>query len=268
MKAPFKCLFNHELLCLFTTETPYQTYRTPVDDVQVTGYVRELKGTGVDALMICPQAWMTNLWPSKVDLRWSRPERVEERLPEDDLKYYEKVYQRVSRYMRQGKDPVALTVKTTREAGIAPLLSYRMNENHYTFCPDCPTHSDFWRKHPQYRLQKHDPNLDYLHPEVQRYQLSLIDELINNYDIDGFECDFMRQAVFFPPDSVAEGTEVMTGIVRHIRTKLDEVGKQRGKRLYLCVRVPHVLGSRSEELVDGADFSRQEIGVATATDVG
>ena len=56
-KPPYRCLYNHEMLILFTSQTPYQTYREPVHDDQVRGCVAELAGTGVDALMCCPTAW-------------------------------------------------------------------------------------------------------------------------------------------------------------------------------------------------------------------
>lgn len=271
MKPPYRCLYNHELLILFTTETPWQSYRQPVSDEQVVAYISELQGTGVDCVTICPQAWMTNLWPSQIDPRWSTPPAAtEDRLPEEDLKYYEKVHQRISRYMRQGRDPVAQSIASARSLGLAPFLSYRMNENHYTQCADAPTHSAFWRDHPEFQLQPTGSNLNFLLPEVRAHQLALICELIDHYDIDGFECDFMRQAVFFPPDKVAEGAELMTDLVRQIRRKLDAAGQARGRHLYLGVRVPHHLGSDPAALAaaDPHDLSRQRLGVATAGDVG
>lgn len=267
MKPPYRCLYNHELLILFNTETPYQSYRTPVTDDMVTGYVKELRGTGVDAIMICPQAWMTHLWPSEVDPRWQQPETVRECLPEDDVRYFEKVYQRVSRYMRQGKDPVALSIDTARAVGIAPFLSYRMNENHYTHCEDCPTHSAFWKAHPELRVGRIDGNLDYGSEAVRAYFLSVIFELLERYDVEGFECDFMRQAVYFTEDMVGEGAELMTEFVRAIRQKLDALGKVRGKRLWLSVRVPALLG---EVPAPGQplDPERRKIGQSSAGDAG
>ncbi len=238
MKAPYRLLFNHELLILFTSQTPYQSYNDDVTDAQVTGCVEELRGTGVDALMICPQAWMTNLWHSEIDRRWQdQAPRETEPGPYTDWKYHQKAYFRARRYMLQGKDPVGLTVRAARDCGIAPFLSYRMNEAHYTPVEDCPTHSRFWREHPRFRLPGRR-NLNYLEPEVRDHVRRLIFELLDRYDVDGFECDFMRHPQYFPDGRTAEGTEAMTGLLREIRAKLDARGTAQGKRLFLGVRVP------------------------------
>jgi hypothetical protein len=253
VKISYKCLFNHELLFLFTSQTPYQCYAENVGNEQVEGCVRELGDTGVDALMICPQAWMTNLWPSEVDLHWqTRARREMEPLPEQDWKYYEKAYYRARRYLIAGNDPVALSVAAARSAGIAPFLSYRMNEAHYSATVDCPTHSHFWRNHPEYWIAGRR-TLNYLEPEVREYFLSLIFELLDRYEIDGFECDFMRYPECLPKDQIPEGTKVITEFIRAIRGKMDEVGERRQRRLPLCVRVP---SSPERALAFGLDVAR------------
>ncbi|MBL8994667.1 MAG: hypothetical protein JNM63_15080, partial [Spirochaetia bacterium] len=126
MKVPYRCVYNHELLILATSQTPYCTYDEPVSDRQAIGLVEELKGTGVDALTICPQAWQTNLWVSKIDRRWQdQAPKEKEPLFETSVKYNTKAYYRIRRYMMEGKDPVALTIRTARSCNIAPFLSYR-----------------------------------------------------------------------------------------------------------------------------------------------
>lgn len=239
MKVNYRCLYNHELLILATSQTPYASYNDPVTDAQAIGLVEELRGTGVDALMICPQAWMTNLWVSEVDRRWQDIAPLEkEPLPEANVKYPTKAYFRIRRYMMEGKEPVALTIKTARDCGIAPFLSYRMNEHHYTNNPEAATHSKFWKEHQHLMLEEEGSNLNYLEDEVRAYYRALIFELLDRYDVDGFECDFMRFPKYLPADKVEEGIPVMTGFLREIRAKLDEVGKARGKRLSFSVRVP------------------------------
>ncbi len=258
MKVPYRCLYNHELLILFTSQTPYQTYKEPVGDAQVIGCVEELKDQGVDALMICPQAWRTNLWHSEIDRRWQDDAPKEkEPLLESDLKYWQKAYFRVRRYMLEGKDPVALTIKTARENGIAPLFSYRMNDHHFTNNPEGATHSRFWKEHPEYWLHPNGAPFNYLHAKVREHYLSIFGELLERYDVEGFECDFMRSAWYFPKGRVEEGTELMTGLVRALRAKLDAVGQARGKKLALSVRVPASLQLCRETGLDVARWARE-----------
>lgn len=238
MKTPYHCLYNHELLILATSQTPYQSYQEPVTDRQTVGMVKEVEGTGVDALMICPQAWQTNLWISEVDRRWQDTAPQETEPPFGiDVKYFERAYYRMRRYMLEGKDPVGLTIATARACKLAPLFSYRMNEGHYTNDSLSPTHSNFWKTHPQYMLDPLGAPLNYLEPEVREYHRSLIFELLDRYDVDGFECDFLRAPRYFPKNRVEEGIPIMTDFVRSLREKLDDLGRKKGRRLYLGVRV-------------------------------
>ena len=258
MKVGYKCLYNHELLILATSQTPYATYQEPVTDRQTIGLVEELKGTGVDALMICPQAWMTNLWVSEIDRRWQDVAPFEkEPLPEANVKYFAKAYFRIRRYMMEGKDPVALTIKTARTCGIAPFFSYRMNEEHYTNNPEASTHSKFWKEHQHFMLEPTGSNLNYLEQEVRDYYLSIIGELVEKYDVDGVECDFMRYPRYFPADRIEKGSVVMTDFVAKIRARLDEVGKRRGKRLSLSVRVPLSVENAAKVGLDVASWDAQ-----------
>jgi len=239
----YRCLYNHEMLILFTTETPYQTYRENVTENQVKGYVRELADTQVDALMCCPTAWRAVLWPSQVDPRWQEeaPGQVEP-LPEGDWKYYDKVYWRVRRYMLQGNDPLQVTLNTAREIGIDFFISYRMNDRHYLNQRQCPTHDSFWRNNPGYWI---DPTRgsggNYLIPQVRRRYLDLLTELSERYEADGLELDFQRSPPFFPPDKVDQGRPIMTEFVRDIRNMLTRIGEQRNKKLQLSVRVPYTI---------------------------
>ena len=239
--VPYRCLYNHELLILFTSQSPYQSYREDVTDRQAAGFVEELAETQVDALMCCPQAWMTPLWPSVVDPKWRDEAPGEVEPPaEADRRYFEKAYWRMRRHMLRGGDPVAVSLAAARRCGIAFFLSYRMNEIHYVRYPDCPTHSRFWREHPEWRLHQQPAGapLNYLVPEVRARYLALLTELAERYDLDGMELDFMRHPTLFPPGREAEGTPILTEFVGRVRTMLDRVGEARGRRLPLCVRVP------------------------------
>ena len=244
--VPYRCLYNHELLILFTSQSPYQSYREDVTDRQAEGFVEELADTQVDALMCCPQAWMTPLWPSEVDPKWrdEAPEQVEPPA-ECDRKYFDKAYWRIRRYMLQGKDPVALSLAAARRSGLGFFISYRMNEIHYMRFPGCLTHSRFWREHPEWRVSTAPTGapLNYLIPEVRARYLALLTELAERYDLDGMELDFMRHPTLFPAGREAEGVPVLTEFVGQVRAMLDRVGEARGRRLPLCVRVP-----RSPEL--------------------
>jgi len=66
--VPYKCLFNYEglIFCTFMKD------RVPVTTgpAYIAAFVDKLKDTDVDAVMFCPMAWRTNIYPSEVDPRW------------------------------------------------------------------------------------------------------------------------------------------------------------------------------------------------------
>ena len=234
-----RCLYNHELLILFTSETPYQRYRDPVTDAQPRGYVEELAATQVDALMCCPTAWRAVLWPSDVDPRW-RNEDLARRPPAwpCEMKYFEKAYWRVREYMISGADPVRISRDTAKKNGLTFFISYRMNDHHHLIYRDCPTHDRFWREHPEFQINPDRGSyFNYLHQAVRDYYAALLTELVERYDPDGIELDFMRSPHFFPNDRIDEGLELMTGFVRRLRDMLDRHAGP-GTRKLLSVRVP------------------------------
>jgi len=81
--------------------------------------------------------------------------------------------------------------------------------------------------------------LNWAVPEVRAHKLALIAEICENYDIDGFELDFMRHARYFRLDETAEEQriEIMTRFVADVRAALDRTTKP-GQHRWLCVRVP------------------------------
>ena len=246
MSKRYKCLYNHEMLINFTTQTPYQRYGNEVGKEQFQGYVNELSGTQVDALMCCPTAWRLPVYYSKINPVWQTWAR-EHRDPNlvADWKYFDKVFHRVKSYMLRNdyEDPIQITLDTARKNGLDFFFSYRMNDHHVSYYNDkriSPTMDSFWLNHPEMRLHTGNGHygLNYLHEDVRNWYFAVIEELVNNYDLDGFEFDFMRSPYFFPKEDITVGMELMTGFVRRIRDLLDRTGKLRDKALKLAARVP------------------------------
>lgn len=78
---------------------------------------------------------------------------------------------------------------------------------------------------------------DYAHESVRNFRLALIEEACEKYDIDGIELDFLRIPLIFKPGEEEIHMGKMTGFIGKVRTILDRVGKCRGKKLMLAVRI-------------------------------
>ena len=257
---PCRCLYNHELLIAFITQSPRLAFTDDVTDAYISSFVHELRDTDVDCLMVCPTAWRCVLWPSAVDPRWER-EDFEREEPGcwTDLKFYERAFWRIRRYMKTGHDPVQVTVDAARQQDLNLFFSYRMNDNHYFWDRNCPTHDAFAVEHPEYSLDPEGRSicLDYGRAEVRDYYLALLRELCETYGPEGLELDFMRHPVFFPPGNEQEGRPILTDFVRRVRSMLDELGEDRDRRLALSVRVPHSPEACRAAALDVLEWDRQ-----------
>ena len=130
----------------------------------------------------------------------------------------------------------------TKRRGREALLTFRMNDDHG---------NDFLRTqflvdHPDWRLGSEQYRgkgaMDFGRDEVRDYTFRLIEEAVRRYDCDGIELDFNRFPKFFKDGSTEERVAKMNTLVERVRKMLDRVGRERGRRLVLAVRVPSNYG--------------------------
>lgn len=150
------------------------------------------------------------------------------------------------------QDPWATLIAKTHEQGKQFWGSMRFNDAHP---PSYGMRSKFGVDHPEHLLDErcgapfHDPgphgkvppcrHRDFGIREVREYRLRLIRDLCSRYDVDGFEWDFTRDNDHnFPADQRAEGPRILTEYMREVRRALDEIGRERGRRVGLGIRVP------------------------------
>ncbi|MCX6992090.1 MAG: family 10 glycosylhydrolase [Kiritimatiellaeota bacterium] len=152
-----------------------------------------------------------------------------------------------------GTDPLQLMVEFCRKNNLEIFWSYRMNDPHDSYRTD---YSPFFfpklkKDHPEYLVgskAKKPPYgnwtaMDYTQPEVRDLAFKYFEEVCQNYDVDGIELDYFRDAIFFK--SVAWGgqasqaeLDMMTDLVRQIRKMTQAEGIKKGKPILLSIRVP------------------------------
>jgi len=243
MGKQYRCLYNLDMGMI-------PSHIVPVDGEEITRegveyYVKEVANTDVDAYMACPTYLRLPLWRSSIEPHWRdiAPEETEPVLPRN---FIETTYYRIRRYILKGGDPVGDIVNACKKYGIAAFFSYRMNDIHHTYDPGNKNLDAFWREHPELYIGEgwayaEQFQQDYMRDEVREHYFRLLEELTEMYDIDGLELDFMRGGRYFKAAEVSQGMAVMTEFVRRVRNMLDRYGRERGKTMSLCVRVPHCL---------------------------
>ena len=160
----------------------------------------------------------------------------------------------VADMLEMGTDPLQVMVEFCREHDLEVFWSMRMNDVHDgSHTPERPHYywSSFKEQHPEFLMgtRESPPRhgswsaVDYTHPEVRDFLFRVFEEVCQNYDVDGIELDFFRhlnyfKTVAFGGQATEEELEMMTDLIRRIRTMAEEEGRRRGKPILVAVRVP------------------------------
>ena len=85
--------------------------------------------------------------------------------------------------------------------------------------------------------------VNYAVPEIRRRMLRLIEEVCENYDMDGIEMDFCRHTIYFREqlfgkNAEPEHVQMMTHFVREARQLTRRVSEKRDRDITVLARVP------------------------------
>lgn len=176
-------------------------------------------------------------------------------------------------YVLDGNDMVAQSIEHAHSNDMDFMFSFRLNDVHQKSdaFDDLKARIEnvpkFYRDHPEY-LVGNDPNQasygqyvqNWQYEEVREFKLSLIEEIIENYDIDGFELDFLRSTVLFNTESTTETerNEIMLDVIKRVRNALD---KKEGRYRYLSVRIPAHIYCHDAIGVEVGDFANAGVDI-------
>jgi hypothetical protein len=153
-----------------------------------------------------------------------------------------------------GTDALKIMVDFGHAHGMEVFSSMRMNDTHdAAHSPDkpYPLFPPLKYQHPEWLVGSYDnkpkfgpwSSMDYTHPEVRDLAFRFLEEMCQNYDLDGIELDFLRHCCYFK--SVAYGgtasdaeRDMMTDLMRRVRAMADAEGRKRGRPILVAIRVP------------------------------
>lgn len=133
----------------------------------------------------------------------------------------------------QGIDPLQKMTESLHTEGITVLANVRMNDHHGALDQWTP-----WeREHVQWSLRRDTGSrdwksvgalrqMDFAIEGVRDYRFSIIQEIVDRYEVDGIQLDFGRTAPFLS-EPRQEKAHYLTDYVRRIRTLLDQGGRSR-----------------------------------------
>ena len=252
--APLGLILNEDNSHFFFTRT--------LDDMTVEGlhaFVDQYAGTKVSHLFLCPNAMKASFKSSTRDAIWELA--GDQRASEGGATWIANA----KALHERGLDPYSIWIDRCREKGISPWLTMRMNDVHHVNDANNYQHSTFWRKHPELRRVPGgasrwvDYAFDFGRPEVREHAMSFVRELLERYDADGIELDWMRFAYHFKPGSEAEGGKILTSFMRDVRDLTRAWSKRRGHPILVSVRVPTHPDAAAGLGMDGVTWGRERL---------
>ena len=156
-----------------------------------------------------------------------------------------------------------------RSKGISVWISQRMNDVHGVEKPWNIRTNRFWYEHPElHRCPEHDRlkdggkynNLhafDYSKPAVQEFEFGIFKELVDRYDAEGFELDFMRFWENLTPGKEREQAPILTAFIKRCRDYANSVAVRRGHPILLSARIPSSYAAAVAFGFDPVEWARQ-----------
>ena len=129
-------------------------------------------------------------------------------------------------------------INRCRQRNVEFIAGLRMNDRHGF------EEGNFAREHPEWKVKGCDggPGMNYAFEAVREYVMNFIEELLNAYDVDGIEFDYVRWCHMFNPGEGSQNAHLLTEFAGKTRQLMDAAAERRGRsRLALGVRVPQTL---------------------------
>ena len=188
------------------------------------------------------------------------------------VKYWHRVTENVKTLTQEYRCPLHLVCDFAHEHDMEAFASVRMNDVHDSFM-DANAMTVWKRTHPEFMVDPHGtlPEFelyttaqDFSHEAVRQRKLEIIEEICQRYDVDGFELDYIRHPVLFSrrlrgEPCTADEIEVITSMMREIRSLTDAAAKRRGRPLLIAVRVPDTFTTSLDNGMDASAWLGQDL---------
>ncbi len=139
-----------------------------------------------------------------------------------------------------GIDFLQLLIDRCHQRNMEFVAGLRMNDRHVSTMTN---KSQSIKDHPEWHLKSRPGGLDFAHEGVRRgLFLAFIKEVLETYDVDGIEFDWMRWCHMFEAGEGSRHADLLTEFTREARDLLDTaVAGRNGNRMLLGVRVPQTV---------------------------
>lgn len=257
----------------------------PFKPIAIQRFVQRLADNGIDTFAINPNA--SRAWyPSKViptildgyrrgDREYFRGHAVCQGVAPGDKAGEEKFIDRIMAFMNlyqdlldQKVDWIAETAKACRVSKISPWASIRMNDFHGSKNIEGSFFNVPLLKDPSMRLQHsgysptmYEPGyrhgLNYEKAPVRDLMFAQIKEIVEDYDFEGMELDWLRNPLCCEPNAKPETVAMMSDWIRSVRALTQKRAAATGRPYPLGLRLPGKLEMMKSIGVDVVTLCRE-----------
>ena len=148
--------------------------------------------------------------------------------------------QRAAELGEAGTDALQLAIETCRKGDIEIVCTLKVNDMH-----DAGGSISPWKEAHRHLLMG-EPGLwtcvDYAHEEVRDLMVSTAADVMDRYDVDGIELDFLRHTLYFKETrqhdpATAEHLDMLSDMMGKLRAAVLAASERRGKPILLSVRL-------------------------------
>ncbi len=250
--------FNIDINTVVTPFLNRVVEREQVTPADLYPFVDQYGGTQITDILFnifCQySATDSAIWTTYAD---KYAQKTENGLPVD----YTDRYGAITKLNREyGIDPYAVWIARTKEMGMRPWISVRMNDCHDYNKETSMLHSSFfYEEKAKGHLLSYGNMFDYALPEVRKKMLGYIDEQLNRYDIYGIELDFQREIRCFDLNKTPNRCDIMNGFIREVKRIVDKAAKKWGHKINIAARLSRDLAQSKAFGFDAVTWAREAL---------
>ena len=129
-----------------------------------------------------------------------------------------------------GEDPGEIIFTTLHRQGLTVAANFRTNDLY-----GHPALRTRWEnQHPEWVIPD-KLHFDYAIPQVREHRLAIAQEIVDDYDVDALQLDFVRG---LPVLSSPDHADLLTDFVRGVRDHVEKASRHKGKKILLGVILP------------------------------
>ena len=235
-------------------------YEPPMQKEECEAAVDELAGTPIEALMFCLGDGRTMLHDTKVGELWGHAVDKWPHL------IFRRAHQNVKGLIERGHDPLRVVCDRAHKNGILlyPTLLVQLESGERGRSGYSIRSSNFRLDNKQLDIGGRgdlDPSFpgyncaDFKHQRVRDERFAIIEEVLTNYPVDGFELHLNFWPYYFHPREIEEGRAIMTQWI----SKVHEAVKRSGSSRELVISIPASVATCLSRGLDPEEWIRQGI---------